>query len=57
MSEKIDVWYQLYGEDGKPYQEATPTKAKVAQDADVADFKKAVLAENKNKLKVSLLLN
>ena len=42
------VWYQLYGENGKPYKNSTPSKATVAQSANIADFRKAVCAKHKD---------
>ena len=48
MSELIKVWYQLYGESGKPFRKSTPTQATVAENANVDKFRKAVLAENKD---------
>ena len=44
---EIAVWYQLYGKDGKPFQESCPTKVRVAQGANVAILKDAIYAKTK----------
>ena len=46
MSELIKVWYQLYGKDGNPLPDESPTQICVTKDDSVDDFKKAVLKEN-----------
>ena len=46
MSELIQVWYQVYGKNGNPLQDESPTQIGVNKDGNVDDFKKAVLKEN-----------
>ena len=50
MSEIADVWYQLYGRDGKPYLEARPAIVSVKAGYVVAQLKDAIHDKNKNRL-------
>ena len=47
MSELINVWYQLYGENGKPFQESTPAMVSVEAGYVVAKLKDAINDKNK----------
>ena len=43
----IDIWYQLYGKDGKPYLESCPAIVSVEAGCVVAKLKDAIYEKNK----------
>ena len=47
MSEIVDVWYQLYGENGKPYLEVRPAIVSVEAGYFVAQLKDVIYEKNK----------
>ena len=49
-SNELRIWYLLVDTSGNAFKNATADKVSVPSDADIADFRKAVKAENVNKL-------
>ena len=47
VSEMIQVWYQLYGENGKPFKNYTPAMVSVDESYVVAELKDATYEKNK----------
>ena len=49
-SNELRIWYLLVDASGNAFKDATADKVSVPSDADIADLRKAVKAENVNKL-------
>ena len=56
MSE-IVVWYQFYGENGKPFRNSSCDKIKIDSKADIADFREAIYDKNKEGLPKGILVS
>ena len=57
MSELIKVWYQFYGENGKPFENSSCNKIKIESEADIADFREAIYEKNKEGLPKGILVS
>ena len=53
----MEVWYQWYGKDGKPFQESSADRIQIDSKANIADIGETIYEMNKNGLPKRILVS